>query len=122
MRSLIISLFLLATANSFAYAQLTQRIEEEDNKTLSPYFFVQNGDTTLEQLPLYFTSADVKIAGVIADVHVRQVYQNRGKKPIEAIYVFPASTRAAVYGMTMIIGERVLVAEIQKKGRSEKNL
>jgi len=39
----------------------------------------------------------VNIAGVIADVKVTQVYKNEGTNPLEAIYVFPASTRAAVY-------------------------
>ncbi|TAL70420.1 MAG: TonB family protein [Bacteroidetes bacterium] len=116
-------LFLLAILSAFltkSYAQNTQLIENQDDKTLSPYFFVQSGDSSVEQLPLLSTSADVNIAGVIADVKVIQVYRNTGKKPIEAIYIFPASTRAAVYGMTMTIGERILVAEIQKKEEARK--
>jgi len=40
---------------------------------------------------------------VIADVQVTQVYENEGKRPLEAIYIFPASTRAAVYGMGMTV-------------------
>ena len=61
------------------------------------------------------TSAQVNISGVIADVLVTQVYKNEGKQPLEAIYIFPASTRAAVYGMKMTIGKRVIEAEIQKR-------
>jgi Ca-activated chloride channel family protein len=57
----------------------------------------------------------VKVVGVIADVIVTQVYKNGGKKPLEAIYVFPASTRAAVYGMKMAIGKRTIVAKIQER-------
>jgi Ca-activated chloride channel family protein len=57
----------------------------------------------------------VNIAGVIADVSVTQEYRNEGKKPIEAIYVFPASTRAAVYSMEMMIGERLILARIEEK-------
>jgi Ca-activated chloride channel family protein len=57
----------------------------------------------------------VNISGVIADVLVTQVYKNEGKRPLEAIYVFPASTRAAVYGMKMTIGERVIEAKISKR-------
>ena len=53
---------------------------------------------SVDRLPLKSTSAAVHIAGVIADVTVTQVYKNEGKQPLEAIYVFPASTRAAVYG------------------------
>ncbi|MFB3884151.1 MAG: TonB family protein [Thermodesulfobacteriota bacterium] len=88
---------------------------EEADKTLSPYFLVKSDDPSLDQLPLKSTSADVKVAGVIADVTVTQVYKNEGKKPLEAIYVFPASTRAAVYGMKMVIGKRTIVAKIEER-------
>ncbi|NTV44000.1 MAG: trypsin, partial [Syntrophobacteraceae bacterium] len=85
------------------------------DKTLSPYFFVKSDDPSVDQLPLKSTSAVVEIAGVIADVTVTQVYKNEGKRPLEAIYVFPASTKAAVYGMKMTIGERTVIAQIQKR-------
>lgn len=88
---------------------------ESDDRTLSPYFFVKSDDPEIDRLPLKSTSAAVDISGVIADVQVTQVYQNRGKRPLEAIYVFPASTRAAIYGMKMVIGERVIHAQINKR-------
>lgn len=88
---------------------------EEKDKTLSPYFHVNSTNPSVDKLPLKHTEAEVNIAGVIADVKVRQVYVNEGEGPLEAIYVFPGSTRAAVYGMKMTIGERVLNAKIQKK-------
>src|SRR5947207_8580029 len=82
------------------------------DKTLSPYFFVEGGDPSIDRLPLKDTRVDVAIAGVIADVTVRQVYENGGTRPIHARYVFPASTRAAVYGMTMTVGDVRTVARI----------
>ena len=88
---------------------------ETEDKTLSPYFFVKSDDPEVDRLPLKFTSALVNISGVIADVRVTQVYRNEGKRPLEAIYVFPASTRAAVFGMKMTIGERVIEAKIKKR-------
>ena len=89
--------------------------ETNDDKTLSPYFFVKSDDQALDQLPLKATVVEAKISGVIADVRVTQTYQNEGKRPIEAIYIFPASTRAAVHAMKMVIGERTIVAEIRKR-------
>ena len=89
--------------------------KSEEDKTLSPYFFIKSDDPTVDQLPLLSTSADVNIAGVIADVKVTQIYKNDGKRPIEAIYTFPASTRAAVYGMKMTIGERTIEAKIKER-------
>src|SRR4030066_1661344 len=93
---------------------------EEANKTLSPYFFVKSDAPGVDQLPLKSTSADVKVVGVIADVIVVQVYKNEGKKPLEAIYIFPASTRAAVYGMKMTIGKRTIIAKIQERGEARR--
>ncbi|MCJ7786212.1 MAG: trypsin, partial [Desulfobacterales bacterium] len=88
---------------------------EDANKTLSPYFYVKSDGPTVDQLPLKSTSADVKVVGVIADVTVRQIYKNEGKTPLEAVYIFPASTRAAVYGMKMTIGKRTIMAKIEER-------
>jgi Ca-activated chloride channel family protein len=90
----------------------------DTDKTLSPYFFVNSNNPNLDQLPLKATSAEVNIAGVIADVKVVQEYANEGKNPIEAIYVFPASTRAAVYSMKMTIGERTIEAKIAEREKA----
>jgi len=95
--------------------------EEPPDKTLGPYFFVKSDDPDVDQLPLKATYGEVNISGVIADVRVTQIYKNEGKNPLEAIYIFPASTRAAVYSMKMTIGERTIVAKIaeREKAREE---
>jgi Ca-activated chloride channel family protein len=85
------------------------------DRTLSPYFIVKSDDPQVDRLPLKATSADVNIAGVIADVTVTQVYKNEGQHPIEAVYVFPGSTRAAVYAMTMTIGTRTIKAVVKER-------
>jgi len=96
-------------------AKTSGQPEVSDDRTLSPYFFVKSDDPAVDQLPLKSTTASVQISGVIADVQVAQTYKNEGKRPIEALYVFPASTRAAVYGMKVTIGERVIEAKIAKR-------
>ena len=87
----------------------------ETDKSLSPYFLVKGDAESVAAFPLAKTLAEVNIAGIIADVTVRQYYQNTGRTPIEALYVFPASTQAAVYSMEMKIGERLIIAEIAEK-------
>lgn len=87
----------------------------EDDKTLSPYFFVEGGDPKVDHLPLAATHVDVAVSGSVADVTVTQRYQNTGKRPLNARYVFPASTRAAVHGMKMIIGKQTIVAKIKER-------
>jgi len=68
--------FLLSTLSLFA------QDGEEIDKTLSPYFFVMSEDTTLDQMPLKSTSANINISGVIADVTVKQIYHNEGEKTL----------------------------------------
>ena len=86
----------------------------EPESALSPYFAVDN-DNGLDQFPMKDSKITVRLNGVIASVHVRQHYRNEGKAPINARYVFPGSTRAAVNAMTMSIGDRRVVAQIKEK-------
>jgi len=85
------------------------------DKTLSPYFVVEGGDPTVDRLPLKDTRVAVAITGVIADVSVRQVYENHGSRPLHVRYIFPASTRAAVYGLTLTVGDVRTVAKIRER-------
>ncbi|PWD98847.1 TonB family protein [Marinilabilia rubra] len=90
------------------------------DKNASPYFVVLSGADEKASLPLKSTDVDVDISGVIADVTVNQTYVNAGESVIEAIYVFPASTRAAVYKMEMKVGDRIIMAKIEEKKKARK--
>jgi Ca-activated chloride channel homolog len=113
--SLVALLCLSPIHPKWSFAWSDTPAEPNIERTLSPYFFIPSGAEGVEQLPLKSTEAVVDIAGVIADVKVTQVYKNAGQTPIEAIYVFPGSPWAAVYGMKMTIGERVQVAKIAER-------
>jgi Ca-activated chloride channel family protein len=93
----------------------TCALAETDTKTLSPYIFIEGGDEGIECFPLKDTAVKAVINGVIAEVKVTQHYANMGKAPINARYIFPASTRAAVHGMRMMVGDEVVVAEIKER-------
>ncbi|HEY2902627.1 MAG TPA: VIT domain-containing protein, partial [Polyangia bacterium] len=112
---LLFGTMLMAGAEPRAQEDSSGPVGEDADRTLAPYFFIAGGDPKLDRLPLKETSADVQIAGVVARVRVHQVFDNSGDKPIEAVYVFPASTRAAVHGMRMKIGPRVIEAHIDRK-------
>ncbi|MFA4901919.1 MAG: VIT domain-containing protein [Desulfobaccales bacterium] len=92
--------------------------QSDPDKTLSPYFMVVSDDPEKDVMPLKSTQADVRIAGTVAEVKITQVYRNTGKKTLEALYVFPGSTRAAVHAMRMTIGERVIQAEIMERQKA----
>jgi Ca-activated chloride channel homolog len=83
--------------------------------TESPYFFVKSDDPAVDRLPLKSTEVDVKVSGVIADVRVTQTYRNEGSRAIEAKYVFPGSTKAAVGGLNVRLADRLITAQIREK-------
>ena len=93
--------------------------ETRDDLTLSPYFLIENGDPSVDHFPLKETEVDVDISGVIADVRITQKYSNESIRPIHARYIFPASTRAAVHGMTMTVGERIIKAKIKERQEAQ---
>jgi len=101
-------------------ALISQSAQAQDGdaprlKTESPYFFVKSDDPAIDQLPLKSTQVDVRISGVIADVTVVQRYKNEGQRAIEARYVFPGSTKAAVHGMNVRLADRLITAKIREK-------
>jgi len=114
LRNLCLALIAVAIAFTSGVAQT------QEDKTLAPYFVVQ-GDPTVDHLPLKDTRVDISVSGVIADVKVRQIYRNEGSRPINASYVFPASTRAAVYSMRMQIGDEIIVAKIKEREQAKKD-
>jgi len=105
----------LAVPALAAVARATESPEHASERTLSPYFLVRGGDPGLDRLPLLGTRVRVDVAGVVAHVKVTQSYKNDGTRPLTARYVFPASTRAAVHGLSLTAGERVVRARIRER-------
>jgi Ca-activated chloride channel homolog len=98
---------------SIARAEPAARVE-------APYFEVLGGDPSVDALPLASTHVEARIVGVIAHVTVEQVYVNRGTRPINVRYVFPGSTRAAVHGLVMQVGDRRVRAQVKEKEQAQR--
>jgi len=94
----------------FISATLSLMAQEQ---TEAPYFLIQNAKPG--SMPLEANKAEVYISGVIADVTLTQTYKNNSDSILEAIYVFPGSSQAAVYDMEMQIGQRIIKAELKEK-------
>ena len=94
--------------------------ESDTDRTLSPYFYIEGGDPSVDRFPLKSTQVTVNITGVIAYVVIKQEYENTGLRPLNARYVFPASTRAAVHGMKMTIGDDVITARVKEREAAQK--
>lgn len=105
----------MALAALVLLAPPTRALAEAPAKAESPYFFVQGAQPGVDALPLKRTDVKVNVSGVIADVVVTQHYKNEGTMPIEAKYIFPGSNRAAVNGLNVRVGDRLVVAQIREK-------
>ena len=61
------------------------------------------------------TSISARVTGNVARVHVTQKFENPGDDWVEGLYVFPLSAGAAVDELEMLVGERRIRGEIQRK-------
>lgn len=114
-RKLLCLLSMLLLFTSYAPAVHAEEETENEDKTRSPYFYVESEEVGVDSFPLKNTNVTTTIQGIIADTYVVQTYANEGTKPINASYVFPASTKVTIHGMQMRIGNQTVTATIKEK-------
>lgn len=114
------TVLILTLSLAWSWVAVAKEDSGRADRSLSPYFFVEDADPNLDALPLEGTRVNVAISGSIADVTVVQSYKNTGRRPINARYVFPASTRAAVHGLRMTIGDLRVVAKIKEREQAKR--
>ena len=66
--------FTLLLVLSQAWAVYGMEEEDDPDKTLAPYFFVEGADPDPDSFPLKETKVSSQINGVIADTYVTQTY------------------------------------------------
>jgi Ca-activated chloride channel family protein len=71
--------------------------------------------TPQHQFSLKHTEVDAEVSGFLASVTVTQVFENPYTEPLEALYVFPLPEKAAVDGMELVVGQRVIKGVIQTR-------
>lgn len=64
------------------------------------------------------TTVDMQVRGLLAEVTVRQVYRNDSSQWREGRYLLPLPEDAAVGGLVLRIGDRVVEGEVQEKARA----
>lgn len=108
---LVLLLFTIPTTPVFA----DDLSADDQDRTLAPYFLIEDGDHSVDKFPLKETDVVTNINGIIAETYVTQIYTNEGPNPINARYVFPGSTKVAVHGMTVQIGDEIIKAQIKER-------
>lgn len=71
------------------------------------------GDKTIH-LPTLRTDYKAVVEGDLVTVTVSQLFANPSTIPLNATYLFPLPTQAAVYSMEMEVGDEIIKAQIKK--------
>lgn len=95
---------------------------------VAQYGQVQQGSFFLQQenqqgyllSPLLATKVDITVTGLIARAVVTQEFTNPTDEWVNGIYAFPLPENAAIDHLTMEIGERKIVGQIQPKQKARK--
>ncbi len=79
-----------------------------------------NVDGKTIHFPVLRTDIRAKVQGDLATVTVIQTFANPTSVPLNATYLFPLNTNAAVHAMTMEVGDEIIQAQIQRIEKARK--
>jgi Ca-activated chloride channel homolog len=80
---------------------------------------VTKHDGSIVDVPLEHTDVRIRIDGHLADATITQRYRNPYDVKIEAVYLFPLPTGAAVNDMTIVTGKRTIRGSIQERSKAQ---
>lgn len=110
---LILALFFVGLYQVQAHAQDYFDLDDIDTAMMLSYNKAENNYDALTLIKSDYT---VNITGIIAEVKIKQSFQNTSDNwIIEGMYAFPVTQNAAVDHMKLIMGQRVLEGEIYEK-------
>uniref|UniRef100_UPI00398ECFF0 von Willebrand factor A domain-containing protein 5A-like isoform X2 n=1 Tax=Pristiophorus japonicus TaxID=55135 RepID=UPI00398ECFF0 len=70
-------------------------------------------------VPLRKISVELEVTGFVADVTASLEYRNEETNPVEAVFVFPMDSDAAVYNFQATVDGKRIVAEIKEKQKAK---
>ena len=86
------------------------------NEDTSGVLHFVNGEGQWQEPALVLGSDfDVRVSGLIADSTLVRTFRNTSDQWREGVFVFPLPEKASVYGLTMKVGERTIVGEVQPR-------
>uniref|UniRef100_A0A8C9SZS7 von Willebrand factor A domain-containing protein 5A-like n=1 Tax=Scleropages formosus TaxID=113540 RepID=A0A8C9SZS7_SCLFO len=72
-----------------------------------------------EPVPLKSVSVEVDVQGHVASVNSTLQYENQESNPVEAIFIFPMDSNAAVYRFLARIGDVEIEAQVREKEKAK---
>jgi Ca-activated chloride channel family protein len=70
--------------------------------------------------PVLATEVRIRVAGLLARATVTQRFHNPTQEWLEGVYVFPLPDTAAVDGLRMIVGERIIEGKIKEREEAKR--
>lgn len=116
----VIILALFLTFAFSAFAQPAESPVPPGGVTEGTLNALDKDGNPLGSCPLEHTDVNVDISGFIARVNLTQRFGNPFPDPIEAVYTFPMSDRAAVDRMTMQIGDRIIKGVVKERDEARR--
>ena len=86
------------------------------NTVQSGSLLLQSGEAgQYVEAPRIATDFNIDVSGPTARARLSQVFENPTNNWVEGLYVFPLPDDSAVYSLKMIVGDRVIIADIKEK-------
>ena len=70
--------------------------------------------------PILETEVRIRVAGLLARATVTQRFHNPTQEWLEGVYVFPLPDTAAVDGLRMVVGERIIEGKIEEREKAKR--
>jgi Ca-activated chloride channel homolog len=77
------------------------------------------GGGALQPAPVLGSVVHLRVTGTLARATVTQIFVNPGRKWLEAVYLFPLADGAAVDGLHLRVGERVIDGRIEERREAQ---
>jgi Ca-activated chloride channel homolog len=84
-------------------------------------FFFFSKIAVAGDLPLESSTYLVQITGSVAEIELEQVFRNDSDRWMEAEYSFPLDGGAAVDDMSILLGDREIIGEVQEREQAKEN-
>lgn len=108
--AVVLSLLNVASARAEKPAYVTP------NAVQSGSLLLQSGEAgQYIEAPRLASDFNIDVSGPTARARLSQVFENPTNGWVEGLYVFPLPEESAVYSLKMIVGDRVIVADIKEK-------
>jgi Ca-activated chloride channel homolog len=113
------SLFACACALAVALPASASASSSRPSRPTEGTLTVRDG-RQLVDVPLKHTDVRIRVAGFLADVEVEQTFVNPYAKKIDAVYLFPLPTGAAVGAMDIDVGARTIRGSIERRAEARR--